>query len=157
MAWLLWGPAFSFISIILWKKMYSHNNGAEECVFTKVHGSCTFRTEIFAGRAWTWTPLIDFPVSLLPQVSLKCRAAEVSQCVFQSYEAILKNWMKSTLAWTQPLPSETGLLSFTWATAGVTLGSFSFSCAPVCQSALFNPVSLSVGLRVFQDVMSRLL
>lgn len=32
-----------------------------------------------------------FPVSLLPQVSLKCRAPEVSQFVFQSYEAILKN------------------------------------------------------------------
>ena len=31
-------------------------------------------------------------VCALPQVSLKCRAPEVSQCVFQSYEAMLKNW-----------------------------------------------------------------
>lgn len=30
--------------------------------------------------------------SPFPQVSLKCRAPEVSQCVFQSYELMLKNW-----------------------------------------------------------------
>lgn len=74
----------------------------QEGVFTKVSGpkfsSC-------------W-----LAVSLLPQVSLKCRAPEVSQCVFQSYEAILKNWVESPLSWSQPLPSETASLSFTWAT-----------------------------------------
>lgn len=104
----------------------------------------------------------SFPVSLLPQVSLKCRAPEVSQCVFQSYEAILKNWIKSTLTWTQPLPSETGLL---WpeqqplqpvsVSAGATFCSFSFSFAPACQSALFNSVSLFLDTRFFLDMMSR--
>lgn len=35
---------------------------------------------------------IMLTLTCLPQVSLKCRAAEVSQWVFQSYEAVLKNW-----------------------------------------------------------------
>lgn len=34
---------------------------------------------------------IMLTLTCLPQVSLKCRAAEVSQWVFQSYEAVLKN------------------------------------------------------------------
>lgn len=51
---------------------------------------------------WTWTLAVNFqpvavclkPASDLSQVSLRCRAPEVSQCVFQSYEAVLKNWEK---------------------------------------------------------------
>lgn len=63
-----------------------------------------------AEAAWTRSSVIDILSHCSPQVSLKCRAPEVSQCVFQSYEAMLKNWMKSTLSLTQPLPSETDLL-----------------------------------------------
>lgn len=53
--------------------------------FQHIHQNCILLCFI----RWVLTSLP------LPQVSLKCRAPEVSQCVFQSYEAMLKNWRTS--------------------------------------------------------------
>lgn len=131
-------------------------------VLTKVP---EFKAEVFAHAGGAPTRLAHWlPVSLLPQVSLKCRAPEVSQCVFQTYEAILKNWIKSACAWTQPLPSETTLLSFTRATALTARVNQLRGAAPQLRLRLrsrvsissFNSVSLFVDARLFQ-VTSRLI
>lgn len=45
------------------------------------------RTSVEVKWCWSCSSVLS-----LSQVSLKCRAPEVSQCVFQSYEAMLKNW-----------------------------------------------------------------
>lgn len=75
------------------------------CPTASVYDSCSVLmrlSKICILALWvkSYTTLLDSP---LPQVSLKCRAPEVSQCVFQSYEAMLKNW-EAPLHWPSRYP-----------------------------------------------------
>lgn len=75
------------------------------CPTASVYDSCSVLmrlSKICILALWvkSYSTLLDSP---LPQVSLKCRAPEVSQCVFQSYEAMLKNW-EAPLHWPSRYP-----------------------------------------------------
>lgn len=71
----------------------SHGECSFWLFFQHIHQNCILLYFI----RWVWVKSYETLSDLLPlpQVSLKCRAPEVSQCVFQSYEAVLKNWRTS--------------------------------------------------------------
>lgn len=94
--------------------------------------------------------------SCLPQISLKCRAPEVSQCVFQNYEMVLKNWKPPT----DPAAALTDswhllLLSLTWPTDHIT-ASYSAGATPCCVGTLYVNPAVKLGwLMIFVPFLTR--